>query len=78
MLSQEQIGQLIEMGVLEIVPEDPQKTRLTPEADRILREYKSGGGAADPLLAELATAAFMELGLKNTGREMKHRYLDLE
>ena len=44
MLSQEQIGQLIEMGVLEIVPEDPQKTRLTPEADRILREYKSGGG----------------------------------
>ena len=25
MLSQEHIGQLIEMGVLEIVPEDPQK-----------------------------------------------------
>lgn len=78
MLSQEHIKQLIKMGVLEIVPEDPQKTRLTSEAEKILREYESGGGAADSLTTELTQAALTEVALKNTGREMKHRYLDLE
>lgn len=78
MLSQEHIGQLIEMGVLEIVPEDPQKTRFTPEAEKILRDYESTGAAADSLTTELTRAALTEVALKNTGREMKHRYLDLE
>lgn len=78
MLSQEHIEQLMQMKVLEIDPDNPKKTRLTPEADRILKEYESTGGATDPLKTELTRAALTELALENTGMEMKHRYLDLE
>jgi hypothetical protein len=78
MLSQEHIGQLIQMGILEIDPEDHQKTRLTPDAGKILIDYESTGGATDPLKTELTRAALTELALENTGMEMKHRYLDLE